>query len=133
MDVVGNPVRGWNERGFGMRMIYDALLRPTDVFVTPPSSSEILVQRTVYGETVGASAADDNLRTRVFRVYDAAGAATREVYDFKGNLTRSSRQLSLAYQSTQDWTALVPETTIAGMQTAAAASLEAEVFTTRPQ
>ena len=119
-DVVGNPIRSWNERGFTHRMVYDALLRPTDVYVTPPAGTEMLAQRTVYGETVGATAADDNLRRRVFRVYDGAGAATSERYDFKGNLRSSSRQLAVAYDSTADWSALASESTISGMETAAA-------------
>ena len=72
-DVAGAPLRSWNSRGFTSRIVYDELRRPTHHFVTPPSASEMLVTRTIFGEAV-PSPVDDNLRTRLFRIYDSAGA-----------------------------------------------------------
>ena len=65
----------------------------------------MLVVRTVWGEDVD-SPADDNLRTRLFRVYDAAGELTNEAYDFKGNLLQQQRRLAIEYETTQDWSLL---------------------------
>ena len=129
-DVAGAPLRTWNERGFTSRMVYDTLRRPTHHFVTPPSASETLVARTVWGEDA-TSPEDDNLRTRVLRVYDAAGELTNEEYDFKGNLLRQSRRLTIEYETTQDWIDLEAASppTPANIATIADSLLEDETFT----
>ena len=66
-DVTGAAVRGWNERGFASRVGYDALRRPTHAHVTPPSASEIVVARTVWGESLPSPTAT-NHRGRPYRV-----------------------------------------------------------------
>lgn len=124
-DVAGKPLRIWDSRGHMFRTEYDALRRPMREFVkgADPANQdrETLFQMTEYGE----GQADDsqlNLRTRVFRQYDSAGIVTNkgvnptrkknESYDFKGNLLRSTRQLTSDYKSTPDWSgtpALEPE------------------------
>lgn len=110
-DVAGNPVRAWDDRGHAFGTEYDALRRPvaqyvrgTDAEASDPRvlEREVLVQRTEYGE----GQPDDrvlNLRTRVYRVYDAAGVVISESYDFKGNLLSSSRQLAADHRGLPDW------------------------------
>ena len=129
-DVAGAPLRAWNSRDFTSRMVYDALRRPTHQWVTPPSAAEMLVVRTVWGEDVG-SPVDDNLRTRVFRVYDAAGELTNVTYDFKGNLLQQQRRLTLEYETTQDWSLLddASPPTAENIAALADAQLEDETFT----
>ena len=126
-DVVGNPLRGFDERGFVRRFEYDALLRPTHAWVTPSGGTEFLVMRTAYGELV-TSPQTLNLRGRAYRTYDGAGVSTNDEFDFKGNVLTTTRQLALTYTTTPDWTALAAQTTIAGLATAAAGSLEAGTF-----
>jgi RHS repeat-associated protein len=61
----------------------------------------------VYGEGLP----DDqtlNLRTRVFKHFDTAGVATREAYDFKGNLPRGSREVAPEYKGLIDWNTAQP-------------------------
>ena len=83
-------MRSWNARGFASRVAYDDLRRPTHAFVTPPSASEIVVTRTVWGESL-PSPAITNHRTRPYRVYDGAGEMTSVAFDFKGNLLAQQR------------------------------------------
>ncbi|MCL4299100.1 MAG: toxin [Anaerolineae bacterium] len=105
-DVTGKPIRSWNSRGHTFRTEYDALRRPMHIFVTGADANnparELLVQRTVYGETQPNPEAN-NLRGKVFQLFDSAGVATSDSYDFKGNLRRSRRQLVSDYKTTPDW------------------------------
>jgi RHS repeat-associated protein len=98
-DVTGKLIRAWDSRGFARRIIYDELRRATGLFVTE-NGVERLAERTVYGESQGAAG---NHRTRVFQVFDGAGVVTSEVYDFKGNLLQSRRDLLPDYKGEVDW------------------------------
>ena len=98
-DVLGRPIRAWDTRGFSWRCTYDALRRPTGTFVTE-HGSERQATRTVYGESQGDAA---NHRTRVYQIYDGAGVATSEAYDFNGNLLRGRRDLLPTYRQAVDW------------------------------
>ena len=137
-DVAGKAIRAWDSRGHNFRTAYDALRRPTDLFVlgTDPNNSdprtltgEVLFDKTVYGEGQPNDQAL-NLRTRAFKHYDTAGVVTSmghnattnkdEAYDFKGNLLRSSRQLLEDYKSLPDWPGAMP-------------NLRQEAFTTSTQ
>lgn len=105
-DAVGKPLFTWNSRGMRFRTVYDVLRRPVAVFVrgadpTDPAR-ELLCERTVYGEQA-PGAERLNLRTRVWRSYDAAGTVTTAAYDFKGNVLRSRRRLARQYAGTLDW------------------------------
>jgi RHS repeat-associated protein len=98
-DVKGKPIRAWDSRGFMRRITYDEVRRPTGLFVTE-KGSERLAERTIYGESQGDA---NNQRTRVFRMFDAAGIVTSEEYDFKGNLLKSARDLLPDYKGEVDW------------------------------
>jgi RHS repeat-associated protein len=115
-DVAGAPIRSWDGRGHVFRTEYDELRRPARSFVTGADASDpdrtILFEQTVYGEGQGDAF---NHRGRVFQVFDAAGVVTSHAYDFKGNLLRGSRQLSVNYRGAADWS-MSP-------------ALESEVFT----
>ncbi|MBF2050573.1 MAG: toxin [Elainella sp. C42_A2020_010] len=116
-NVAGNPIRGWNSRGFETRLLYDALQRPTHLLVQSPETSERLVERTVYGEQV-PNAATLNLRGKPFMSFDSAGIGIysgqnpatnlEAAYDFKGNSLRSRRQIAREYKEQMDWTAIEP-------------------------
>ena len=98
-DVAGQPLVGWDSRGFRRRITYDALRRPTGLLVTE-NGTERLAERTVYGEGQGVA---NNHRTRVYQVFDGAGVVTTVAYDFKGNLLQSRRELLPDYKSAVDW------------------------------
>jgi RHS repeat-associated protein len=111
-DVARKPMYAWDSRGHRFRTAYDALRRPTDSFLREGAGAEVTVGRTVYGE--GRSSPEvSNLRSRVVEFRDQAGVVTSDLYDFKGNLLRSLRQLpdlvdpqgvrTPAYRTTVDW------------------------------
>jgi RHS repeat-associated protein len=117
-NVAGNAIRDWDARGFIHRTLYDALQRPTHVYIGRSGSGEILAERLIYGE--GHPDAALYLKGHLFRHYDGAGLAEMSRYDFKGNAIASSRQLSAlapptaqagtaadrCYATTVDWSPL---------------------------
>ncbi len=114
-DVAGKPIRAWDSRGHTLRTVYDALQRPTHLYVQKAASvepndlghAERLAERTVYGEAHPA-AAYLNLRGHPYQQYDGAGVVTNEKYDLKGNLLSTTRRLAKAYRGQVDWLAAVP-------------------------
>ena len=78
-DVAGQPLRAWDSRGHAFRTEYDALRRPLRQFVRGHDAQdptiELLFGRTDYGEGEPGDV-QNNLRTRVVRVFDAAGVVT---------------------------------------------------------
>ncbi|MDH4140640.1 MAG: transglycosylase SLT domain-containing protein, partial [Coriobacteriia bacterium] len=128
-DVTGKPLRAWDARGHELRYRYDALQRPTHVLVRPKHGHEALVGRLVYGEAHPEAAAR-NLRGRAYQTYDGAGVATSARFDFKGNPIEASRRLAREYRETIDWSVLAELDDVADVETAAAAQLAREVFTT---
>lgn len=123
-DFTGKGIRSWDSRGHNFRTEYDALRRPTGLFVLGTDNAnsdprttagEVLYDKTIYGEGQPAAL---NLSTRVFQHWDAAGVVTNqginpvtqqaEGFDFKGNLLRSSRGFFPDYKALPDLTAPPP-------------------------
>jgi RHS repeat-associated protein len=101
-DVIGKSLYGWDNRSHRFRTAYDLIRRPTDSFLRDGVNSEILVARTIYGESRPNPEAN-NLRSKVVELHDQAGVLTSGEYDFKSNLLTSSRQLLQNYQDETDW------------------------------
>lgn len=112
-DVTGKPIYAWDSRDHQFRTAYDQLRRPTESYMGEGAGQELLIGRTVYGETQ-TTPEMKNLRGKVYQVFDQAGVVTSEEYDFKGNLRRSNRQLAKDYKDTLNWSAT--------------SELEAEIF-----
>jgi RHS repeat-associated protein len=129
VDIAGSLVRGWDARGHTLSYRYDALRRPTHLFVRWNNGLEALVQRCVYGEAHPEAVAR-NLRTQAYRLYDGAGVATSAHFDFDGNLVAASRRLASAYRETLDWSRTTALGDIASIEEAAAPLLEPETFVT---
>lgn len=125
-DVAGKSIRSWDDRGHNRRAAYDALRRPTNVYVQGTDAvnsdprtlaAEVCFEKTVYGEGQ-AGAQTLNLCTRVFQHYDVAGlnqnmalnpvTNQQEAYDFKGNLLRSSRQFVSDPKALTAWNRAAP-------------------------
>jgi RHS repeat-associated protein len=125
-DVVGKPLYAWDSRNLRFRTAYDQLRRPTDSFLREGLGAEMVVGRSIYGESRPNPEAT-NLRGKVVQLFDQAGVVTSDDYDFKGNLRRSQRQLAglvnpqgtriPAYKTIVDWSAAV--------------QLEADTYTSR--
>ncbi|HET6478871.1 MAG TPA: RHS repeat-associated core domain-containing protein [Actinoplanes sp.] len=106
-DVAGKPLYAWDSREHRFRTGYDTLRRPTDSFLCEGASDEVLVGRSVYGESL-TNPEGSNARGKVVRVFDQAGVVVSEDYDFKGNALSSSRQLAQEYKVTLNWSGDVP-------------------------
>ncbi|MFN8582677.1 MAG: hypothetical protein U0163_17085 [Gemmatimonadaceae bacterium] len=114
-DVSGKSIRGWDSRGHLFRTEFDQLRRPLKHYVRGTSGNsdprtvkpgDVLYERVEYGEGQ-AKAETMNLRTQVYKQYDAAGIVSSEAFDFKGNLLRGTREVFLeAYKDTTlpNWT-----------------------------
>lgn len=98
-NVAGKPIRMSDSRNHVLRTTYDALQRPTQLFVKTGSDPEILTEKTVYGEGQGDA---KNHRGRIYQHFDSAGVTTNEEFDFKGNLASSKRQLVQNYKTIPD-------------------------------
>ncbi len=118
LNVAGKPSWHWDARGHAFRVVYDPAQRTSHRYVSSDSTTEILLERSIYGEAMTAT----NLCGRLFRQYDTAGLIINERYDYKGNLLMSTRQLALDYHRSPDWTPL-HSLTDAEQLDAAAASL----------
>ncbi len=129
LAVDGRPVRAWTARGHLVRHRYDALRRPTHLYVREAADPEKLAERTVYGEAY-PEAAERNLRGRPYAVFDGAGLLVSARYDFKGNLLETRRRLARTYRQAPDWTPLASLTDVADIERTAGPLLEAETFTT---
>lgn len=118
-DIGGKPLRHWDARGNAFAFRYDPLRRPTHVYLSTNGASPVLIERSVYGEGQPAL----NLCTRLFRRYDAAGLASNERYDFKGNLLQSARQLAVEYHQSPDWSPIAAITDPGALDAATATLL----------
>jgi RHS repeat-associated protein len=128
-DAAGKPVRRWDSRDHMIRTTYDALQRPSHLFVSESSNPEVLVERSVHGEA-HPNAEGLNLRGKVFQHYDGAGVVTNERYDFKGNLINGSRQLAVEYKEQVDWAPLATLTDAQAIAAPPSALIETETFST---
>jgi RHS repeat-associated protein len=115
-DVAGRVRYAWDSRDHRLATEYDVLGRPVAVYLATGGGPQLLVGRTVYGESQPDAEAN-NLRGRPHQAFDGAGVVATGEYDFKGNALRTSRQLTVDYKSTPDWSTTV--------------ELEVEIFTTR--
>lgn len=105
-DVTGKPLYGWDSRGHCARTAYDPLRRTADSFLRAGAGPEILLARSVYGDT-RTDPEPDNLRGKVVELYDQTGVLVTERCDFKGNVLRNRRTLARDYKSTLDWAGAV--------------------------
>lgn len=105
-NVMGNPVKRWDEREHVFTFEYDALQRPIESKVEDGDGNTPLdnvFDKIIYGE----GQTNDkklNLRGQVFEQYDTAGKLSFEEYDIKGNLIKSSRRFAKKYKETVNWT-----------------------------
>ncbi|KAK4455335.1 virulence plasmid 65kDa B protein-domain-containing protein [Podospora aff. communis PSN243] len=108
LDVQGNEVRTWSGGGISTRKTYDALRRLKERWVAETDGSvpveEKMVEELTYGEEIdGDFARERNLVGVVCEHLDQAGRVRVHLVDFKGNVTRSSRQLATEFRKTIDW------------------------------
>lgn len=107
-DVLGQPLYRWDSAGRRYRSAYDALRRPIGSFVLAPAAlAELMVGRVTHGDA-DPHGDTTNSRGKVVAVRDQAGLVTTDLYDFAGNLVRSSRRLATSFDVTLDWSVEQP-------------------------
>ncbi|MCP4399233.1 MAG: hypothetical protein GY801_18265, partial [bacterium] len=104
-NIVGNPLRTWDERSHEFQYYYDILHRPTHSKVLGGDGDTPLdnvFDRVFYGE---AEPDPDlkNLRGQVVKQYDTGGVVETPEYDFKGQPLSTTRKLFTHYKSIPNW------------------------------
>lgn len=106
-NVLGSPLRTWDERNHEFRYFYDdPLHRLTQIKVTGGDGAAPLdnvVERIFYGEAE-ADPEMKNLRGQIVKHYDTAGLTVTPAYDFKGQPKATTRKLFRNYKDTVNWT-----------------------------
>jgi hypothetical protein len=125
-DVMGRLVRIWDGSNRQFRTAFDKIHRPVSLFVKE-GGDEILFSHSVYGEIV-PTAAQENLKGRVYQLYDQAGVVTIKRIDFKGSVTEVERRLAKKYNSSIDWQTLDGLVSVVAIEAEAAPQLESETF-----
>ena len=84
-DVTGKPIRAWDSRGHTFRTTYDALRRPRRfVPARTAHGPELLVERTIYGETPARTRRPTTCAAKWFQLFDQAGVVTSDGLRLQG-------------------------------------------------
>jgi RHS repeat-associated protein len=105
INILGNPLRTWDERGHEFEYYYDILHRPTYSKVLDGDGDTLLnniIERVFYGETLPDPELK-NLRGQVIRHYDTGGLLEMPEYDFKKQPKSNTRRLLKNYKTVANW------------------------------
>ena len=105
VNILGQPLRNWDERNHEFRYFYDILHRPIQSKVFGGDSDTLLdhiFERIFYGEAE-PNPELKNLRGKTVRHYDTGGLVETPAYDFKGNPQSTTRTLSKNYKTIVNW------------------------------
>lgn len=104
-NLMGKPLRTWDERGHEFRYSYDPLHRPIESRVLGGDGLTALdhvFEKIVYGEEQ-TNDQNRNLRGQIYRHYDTGGQLEMPDYDFKGQANSTSRRLFSKYKEVANW------------------------------
>jgi RHS repeat-associated protein len=101
-DALGNVLLSWDSRKQRLRISYDKLRRPIGAYLSLNNSKEVLVEQTIYGESL-PNPETHNTRMRIVEIRDQAGVNLSASYDFKANLVESGHRIAIEYRETLDW------------------------------
>ena len=103
-NIVGNPLRNWDERNHEIQFTYDILHRPLNSIVLRGDGTPLnnIFERIIYGETQ-PNPVLNNLRGKPFRHFDTGGMIETPKYDFKGQPISTTRKLFKNYKSVANW------------------------------
>jgi len=120
INILGNPLRSWDERDHEFQYFYDILHRPTQSKVLVGDGDtplENVFDRIIYGEDLLTGTRTDtnrynetelqsrNILGQVIRHFDTGGLMDIPIYDFKGNPKFTTRKLFKNYKEVCNWTA----------------------------
>jgi RHS repeat-associated protein len=104
-NILGNPLRTWDERYHEFQYFYDILHRPIQSKVLGGDGTKPLdniFDRILYGESQ-PNPEIANLRGQMYRHYDTGGLIETAVYDFKGQPITTKRTLFRKYKEVANW------------------------------
>lgn len=117
-NILGKPLRTWDERGHTFLYFYDIAQRPTHSKVLGgdgTTSLDHIFDRVIYGESLltgSRTDADrfnesalqhDNLLGKPIRHYDTGGVIETTEFDFKGQPVFTTRKLFKKYKKVANW------------------------------
>jgi hypothetical protein len=117
-NALGKPIESFDAKGAQGLSAYDILQRPTNSWAKNDDSFTDCTLRNyiVYGDSLGGTPEDENLKGKPYQSYDEAGLVQTTQFDFKGNLlikirnVIDSTELKTAMNSYNnyiiDWTSL---------------------------
>ncbi|KNY25610.1 SpvB/TcaC N-terminal domain-containing protein [Pseudobacteroides cellulosolvens] len=104
-NILGNPLRAWDEKDHEFQYFYDILHRPTHNKVIGGDGDMPLnhiFERVFYGE-LETNPELKNLRGQVIKLYDTGGILLMPEYDFKGQPKSTTRKLCKNYKDVVNW------------------------------
>jgi len=109
-NVLGDPLRTWDERDQTFDYSYDNLHRPSMTQLTVGNNAPNIVERIFYGESLltpgranEAMLQADNQLGRPIRHYDTGGLVETLQYDFEGRPKSTTRKLYRDYKGLVNW------------------------------
>ncbi len=104
VNILGNPLRTWDERDHEFQYFYDQLHRPTQSKVLGGDGTPLnhIFDRLFYGEA-DTNPEAKNLRGQVIKHYDTGGLLESPEYDFKGQPLATTRRLFSNYKEVAHW------------------------------
>lgn len=110
-NIVGNPLRSWDERNQQHSFEYDILHRPTVKKVEGGDGAaplNNLFEKIIYGETL-PNPTTNNFRTMAVVVYDTSGKLETSAFDFKGSPLSTIKTFARNYKDVVDWSGANPD------------------------
>jgi RHS repeat-associated protein len=114
INVLGNPIRTWDERNHEYQYYYDTLHRLIHNIILGgdgPLPLNHIFDRIIYGESLllpnrsnETTLQTKNILGRPIQYYDTGGLTDTPEYDFKGQPTSTTRQLFKNYKEVANWT-----------------------------
>ena len=114
LNILGNPLRTWDERNQEFRFSYDIAHRPTQTQVIGgdgPTPLNHIFGKLLYGESLlSAGRANEaalqaqNVLGKAIEVYDTGGRIETPAYNFKGAPVATTRRLFRKYKEVANWT-----------------------------
>jgi RHS repeat-associated protein len=113
-NILGKPLRTWDERDHEFRYEYDILHRPTYSVVIGGDGDLLLnnvFERVIYGEDLLLPGRTNEVAIQALNIigkpiqhFDTGGAVLTPKYDFKGQPIFTSRKLFSGYKAVANWT-----------------------------
>lgn len=113
INIMGNPLRTWDERNHEFQYFYDALHRPTQSKVTGGDGAaplDNIFDRIIYGESLllpgrtnEAVLQAKNILGKPIQHFDTGGLSDTPEYDFKEQPLLVTRKLFKDYKSVANW------------------------------